>query len=92
STLSDAQDACKKAGDCEALSPARVATLNSDKSSGKTLALVTDILLFGGIAIAGTGAVLFFLKRGKEESPPPTTSASLACAPTACFGSVRTAF
>jgi hypothetical protein len=92
STLSDASDACMKAGDCQALSPSRVAELNSDKSSGKTLALVTDILLFGGIAVAGTGAVLFFMNRGKEETPPPTTTASLACAPGACFGSVRSVF
>jgi tetratricopeptide (TPR) repeat protein len=36
-------------------------SLADTKDSGETLALVTDVLLFGGIAVAGTGVALFLL-------------------------------
>jgi tetratricopeptide (TPR) repeat protein len=91
SDLTTAQDQCQKLGNCQSLTPTRVAELDAAKRSGKTLALVTDVLLFGGLAVAGTGAVLFFLNRGREEKPSATT-ASLACAPGACLGSLRTRF
>lgn len=93
SDLSDAQDKCMMAGNCQALPAERVAELKSTQSSGKTLALVTDVLLFGGLAVAGTGAVLFFMNPGGQEHAPETaTTASLACAPGACVGSLRTQF
>jgi tetratricopeptide (TPR) repeat protein len=92
-TLSDAYDTCQKAGDCQSLPPERVAELESVRSSGKTLAVVTDVLLFGGLAVAGTGAVLFLLNRGgSEKAPPSATTAALACAPGACVGTLRTRF
>jgi tetratricopeptide (TPR) repeat protein len=91
SDLSSAQDECQKLGNCQSLTPERVAELDSAKRSGKTLAVVTDVLLFGGLAVAGTGAVLFFLNRGREEKPSATT-ASLACGPGACLGSLLTRF
>lgn len=62
------------------------------QSSGKTLGLVTDILLFTGIAAAGTGAVLFLLSGGEESSEPPPATASIACAPGMCGGSVQLRF
>lgn len=62
------------------------------QSSGKTLALVTDILLFGGIAVAGTGAVLFLLSGGEESSEPAPASASVVCGPGMCGGSVQLRF
>lgn len=63
------------------------------QSSGKTLGLVTDILLFTGIAAAGTGAVLFLLSGGGgESSEPPPATASVACAPGMCGGSVQLRF
>ncbi len=65
------------------------------QSSGKSLALVSDILLFGGLAAAGTGAVLFIMNMGKggeSSAPPPATTASLMCLPGVCGGSVRTTF
>jgi tetratricopeptide (TPR) repeat protein len=92
STVSDAYDACTKANDCQSLPPARVAELESASSSGKTLAIVTDILLFGGLAVAGTGTVLFLLNNGKSEHAPSATTASIACAPGACVGALRTRF
>jgi tetratricopeptide (TPR) repeat protein len=90
--LSDAQDQCTKLGNCQSLSTERVTELKAAQNSGKTLALVTDILLFGGLAVAGTGAVLFFLRPGSEDRPPPATTAALACAPGACMGTLRTQF
>ena len=92
SELSDARDQCEMANNCQSLSPERAAELESIQSSGKTLAVVTDVLLFGGLAVAGTGAVLFFLQSGSQEQAPPATTASLACAPGACLGSLRTRF
>lgn len=62
------------------------------QSSGNTLALVTDILLFTGIAAAGTGAVLFLLSGGEESSEPPPATASFACAPGMCGGAVQVSF
>jgi tetratricopeptide (TPR) repeat protein len=92
-TLSNASNACQRAGDCQSLPPERVAELESVRSSGKTLAVVTDVLLFGGLAVAGTGAVLFLLNRGgSEHATPSATTAALACAPGACVGTLRTRF
>ena len=62
------------------------------QSSGNTLALVTDILLFTGIAAAGTGAVLFLLSGSEESSEPPATTASFMCAPGMCAGAFQTRF
>jgi tetratricopeptide (TPR) repeat protein len=87
----DAREACEDAGDCNALSSARVQELEDIKSSGQTLAVVTDILLFGGLAVAGTGVVLFLLDQGASEKAPATT-AGLACVPGACGAKLRTTF
>ena len=48
------------------------------------------MLLFGGIAVAGTGVVLFILDPGNSDSDTPT--ASLGCLPGACYGSVSVKF
>ena len=67
--------------------------LQSLADEGKTLAVVTDVLLFGGIAAAGTGAVLWFLNNNdssSEESAP--VSATLSCGPKACGGRVGLRF
>lgn len=95
SDLDSAYTACKKRGDCGNLGAKEFERIESLKSSGSTLALVTDILLFGGIAVAGTGAVLFILDLGKDGSSGDSAAAptaSLACLPGACAGSVRLAF
>jgi tetratricopeptide (TPR) repeat protein len=80
----DARQACTKARNCTALSTDRVSELDGIKSSGETLALVTDILMFGGLAVAGTGVVLFFVNRGQSSERAP--SANLACGPSGCQG------
>jgi hypothetical protein len=71
------------------------AEVESLKSSGATSALLADILLFGGIAVGGTGAVLFILDQasgGSESDSAPATTASLACIPGACSASVSGRF
>lgn len=87
----DARTACEKAENCGSLTRARVQELHDLKGSGETLALITDILLFGGVAVAGTGVVLFLLDQGSEERPPSAT-ASIACLPGRCGATLRGAF
>lgn len=70
------KDACERANSCDEYSPERAAELNALKSSGQTLAIVTDVLLFGGIAAAGTGVALFFLDSG-TESPRASVSCGI---------------
>lgn len=84
SAQSDLEDACPDRANC-------TVDLADTHSRGETLALVTDILLFGGIAVAGTGVVLFLLGDSKETASS-TPAASLACIPGACGASVRGAF
>ncbi len=55
------------------------------------LALVTDVLLFGGVAVAGVGAVLLILDDG-EQAPAAAPAASLGCGPSGCMASVRGRF
>jgi tetratricopeptide (TPR) repeat protein len=91
--LEQAVSDCKLAGNCDALSRGRVAELEATRSSGKTLALATDLMLFGGLAVAGTGVVLFLLNLaadGAAESRTPT--ASLACTSVSCAGYLRGQF
>ena len=88
--LSDAQAQCEKLGTCNALSPARVSELNAERSSGKTLATITDVLLFGGLAVAGTGVALLLLGSNSERAD--RASASLMCGPGACAGHVAMRF
>ena len=66
-------------------------SLKSTADSGKTLALVTDVLLIGGGAVLATGAVLFFVKKPKA-SEEPGASAGVMCTPRLCGGSLRLRF
>jgi hypothetical protein len=90
----DARKTCTHNDDCTSIGPERVAELNAIKSSGQTLATVTDILLFGGVAVAGTGVVLLLLKAGDsgESAPSHATTAGLACLPGTCQASLRASF
>jgi tetratricopeptide (TPR) repeat protein len=69
-------------------------SLKSLADEGKTLALTADIMLFGGLAVAGTGAVLWLLDStadsSSEEQEP--VRAALSCGPRACNGSVAVSF
>lgn len=77
-----------KASDCK--------TDASACDSGKTLALVGDLLTFGGAAVAGTGLVLFLLNQsGGSESDSATAGVSsprLMCGPTGCIARVNGRF
>ncbi len=86
SEWAEARDACNERPSCTGPTAAQ----NDLKSSGQTLATVTDILLFGGIAVAGTGVVLLILDLGRSEQATP--SASVACVPGACGAAVRGRF
>jgi hypothetical protein len=88
----DARKQCTQADNCALLRPARVTELNDVKSSGQTLATVTDILLFGGVAVAGTGVVLWLLDLGDSGESAPNTTAGLACVPGACSATMRASF
>ena len=48
-----------------------------------------DVLLFGGIAVAGTGVVLFFLDQGADSDG---ATAGFACVPGACAGNIAVKF
>jgi len=67
------------------------ASLQSLADEGKTLALVADVLLFGGIAAAGTGAVLWFLNNN-QSSEESAVNAAVSCGPGACGGRVGLRF
>jgi hypothetical protein len=63
----------------------------SDQSTGKTLAVTSDILLGAGVATAAAGVGLYFLHRSHAEGSPPIMP-NLACATGGCVGRVRLAF
>jgi tetratricopeptide (TPR) repeat protein len=67
--------------------------LESTADSGKTLALVTDVLLFGGLATAAVGGVLLLLKKPKRSSSADSApEAQFACTRGACAGGVALRF
>jgi tetratricopeptide (TPR) repeat protein len=83
---SDLEEGCPTRMNCD---PA----LEDTKNKGETFALVTDVLLFGGIAVAGAGAAWLLLDMASgDEGPPPATTAGLACSDTGCMGTVRGQF
>jgi tetratricopeptide (TPR) repeat protein len=88
----DARKTCLRDDDCTSFGPERVSELNDVKSSGQTLATVTDILLFGGLAVAGTGVVLLLLDSGDSGESQSSASAGLACVPGACQAGLRASF
>lgn len=65
--------------------------LKSTQSDGKTFMIVTDVLLFGGIAAAGTGLVLFLLQSGEQESSD-SMATTVGCSSSGCSGSFRLQF
>jgi tetratricopeptide (TPR) repeat protein len=94
SKWADALDACERAHNCASLPSTKLAELKDVKSSGQTLATVTDILLFGGMAVAGTGVVLWLIDLGTsgESETASEPAAGLTCAPGGCQASLRASF
>lgn len=66
--------------------------LRSEADSGKTLALMTDILVGAGIAAVGVGAALLIFGGGDDDSESRPVSGSASCGPDGCGASVRWAF
>lgn len=67
--------------------------LKATADSGKTMAIVTDVLLFGGLATAAVGGVLVLLKKPKKDaSADRTPEARFACTRSACAGGVSLRF
>jgi tetratricopeptide (TPR) repeat protein len=67
--------------------------LKATADSGKTLALVTDVLLFGGLATAAVGGVLLLLKKPKKDASADTPpEAHFACTRAGCAGGVALRF
>lgn len=80
------EDNCR-AGQCDE-------RFRATADSGHTLAVVTDVLLFGGLATAAVGGALLYFKRPREAPPAaqPRTSASVVCTRAVCGGSVALRF
>ena len=78
----------KKCGDgpCDA-------SLKPLADQGKTLALTTDLLMFGGLAVAATGGVLWFLNMS-DDSPntEQPVRAALSCGAHECNGRIAMSF
>jgi hypothetical protein len=95
---SDAEEICPDLPDCGGLPAGDVKKVKDLESSQGTLALVSDIMMFGGIAVAGTGAVLWIINMmsdgGSEEHATVAykPTASLACGPGACHGTMSMNF
>jgi tetratricopeptide (TPR) repeat protein len=69
------------------------ADLKSTADSGKTLAVVTDVLLFGGLATAAAGGVWLFLKKRKMDAATESgPTANVSCSRTGCAGTVSLRF
>jgi len=69
--------------------------LQDTADQGKTLAIATDVLLFGGLAVAATGAVLFWLKRPRSNETPVAAaraSGAFMCHGKGCGASMAVRF
>jgi tetratricopeptide (TPR) repeat protein len=84
--------------DLEEMCPTKMncgADLEDTQSQGETMALVTDVLLFGGVAVAASGAAWLLLGSGgssESASARDATRASVMCTTNACGASVRGVF
>jgi tetratricopeptide (TPR) repeat protein len=68
-------------------------SLKSTADSGKTLAVVTDVLLFGGLATVAVGGVLMLLKRPKtQRAADDSPRANVSCTRAGCAGTVSMRF
>jgi len=70
------------------------ASLVRKRDRGEQLVLATDLLLGAGIASAAVGVVLFFALKGDPRERPAADgpTASVACGPGGCAGSLSVRF
>jgi tetratricopeptide (TPR) repeat protein len=67
--------------------------LDGRRSTAQTLAITTDVLLFGGAAVAATGVILgLVLSASGTSSSADAPEVSAACSPTGCAASLRARF
>jgi hypothetical protein len=89
-TKSDLDSACPEGG-CPPGSG-----FESDVSRGKTLALMTDVLMITGAVALGTGVALLFLMKGNKKEQQTARrerpTASVGCGPHGCMGTLRVGF
>ena len=86
SKANDLEEQCPSGKNCD---PA----LKSEADSGRTLAVVTDVLLFGGLATAAVGGVLLLLKKPKKQRAlQDSPRANVSCSRVGCAGSVSLRF
>jgi hypothetical protein len=82
---SDLESQCDAMGRCPE-------SARSDRDSGETLALVTDVLLIGGVVVVGVGVALFLLDDGDAGVETESPQAAAACGPDGCAASLRVRF
>jgi hypothetical protein len=92
SDLSSAHDECTSQGNCGSLPADRLRQLEDTRKSGSMLATMTDVLLFGGIAVAAAGATWFVLTPSRENHTEPAPQASFACLPGSCAARLSVRF
>ena len=92
SDLSSAHDECTSQGNCSSLPADRLRQLEDTRKSGTTLATMTDVLLFGGIAVAAAGAAWFVLTPSRESRAEAAPQASFACMPGNCAARLSVRF
>jgi len=73
------------------------ANLKSTATQGRVLSFTTDVLLFGGLGVLGTGAVLFLLRRPGSADPAPDSATArlrpdVGCSAQGCEGSLTLTF
>lgn len=86
SKASDLEDKCPTKKNCDP-------SLKSTADSGKTMAVVTDALLFGGVAVVVVGGVLLLLQRPKKAAAKQDTAkADVSCTRAGCYGAVSLRF
>ncbi len=84
------EDKCPSGKNCDA-------SLQATADQGKILSITTDVLLFGGLAAIGTGALLFILRRPRSAKEPTETAFSgvtpnVGCSAAGCEGSFSLVF
>lgn len=68
------------------------ASLSSERGKGQTMATMTDVLLFGGLAVAAGGFTWWLLTRDDAESPAPAATGAAACTGDGCFAQATVGF
>jgi tetratricopeptide (TPR) repeat protein len=86
SKASELEDKCADKNSCDP-------KYKSLADSGRTMAVVTDVLLFGGAAVVVVGGVLLLLKKPKKAANKQDSAhADVSCTRAGCYGAVSLRF